>query len=268
MSIRLSQIDTKSTGSFKKEDEAKEQLLRDAEKLADLQERLFAEGKRSVLVIFQGMDTSGKDSMIKHVMSGVNPQGCEVHSFKAPTAEEVRHGYMWRHSLVLPARGKIGIFNRSYYEEVTIARVHSDLHEKQKNIWKHRFEDINNFEKYLSHNDFIVLKFFLHISPEEQKKRLLRRIEDTKRHWKFDVSDIREREFWDDYQAAYEDAFNHTNTEWAPWIMVPSDHKWSARVQVAQRIVAALEDLDPQFPKLSPSGEEQLKKAKKLLSQE
>lgn len=274
--IKLDKIESSATGQFKNEEEAKEKLLLDINELSDLQERLFAEAKHAVLVIFQGMDTSGKDSMIKHVMSGVNPQGCEVHSFKAPTSEEHRHGYLWRHSLVLPGRGKIGIFNRSYYEEVTISRVHRDVLQSENlsnedsngEIWKRRFEEINNFEKYLTENGYVVLKFFLHICAKEQKERLLKRIEDPKKHWKFDVSDIREREYWSDYQKAYEDAFNHTSTKWAPWIIVPSDHKWSARMTVAQIIVETLDRLKPRYPKLTPAGEEQLKKAKKLLIRE
>lgn len=273
--IRLEKVPGSSTGKFKKEVETREQLETDIEKLAALQEKLYAEGKRALLVVFQGMDTSGKDSMIKHVMSGINPQGCEVHSFKAPTPEEHRHGYLWRHSLALPSRGKIGIFNRSYYEDVTIARVHHEVlksenlpKDQDPKIWHKRFEEINAFENYLSNNGYVILKFFLHISAAEQKKRLLKRIEDPDKHWKFDVSDIREREYWDAYQSAYEDAFNHTSTDHAPWIIVPADHKWSARASVAHIIVEAIERLKPRYPELTPSGKAALKKAKKLLSRE
>jgi PPK2 family polyphosphate:nucleotide phosphotransferase len=265
--VKLKQIDTAATGSFRDEEAAKEKLQQDILKLAELQEMLFAEGKQGLLVIFQGMDTSGKDSVIKHVMSGVNPQGCGVHSFKAPTPEENRHDYLRRHSMALSGRGKISIFNRSYYEDVTIARVHQKALKSGK-LWEHRFEEINNFEKYLTENGYLILKFFLHISPEIQKERLLKRIEDPKKHWKFDVSDIREREFWSDYQSAYQDAFNHTSTDYAPWIVVPADYKWSARVTVAHLIVEALERMKPRYPSLSVAGEAQLKKARKLLNQE
>lgn len=272
--VKLDQIDTASTKPHKVESDAKEELLRDVEALSEHQETLYAEGARSVLVILQGMDTSGKDSIIKHVMRGVNPQGCVVHSFKAPSQEELHHDYLWRHVRVLPSKGKIGIFNRSYYEDVTIVRVHRDILKNSNlratdavdpEIWKRRFDEINNFEKYLTQNGVVILKIFLHISPDEQKKRLLKRIEDPKKHWKFDVSDIRERQHWKHYQDAYEDAFNHTSTPWAPWIIVPSDHKWSARVTVAHLMVEAFERMKPQYPKLSPAGEEQLKTAKKLL---
>jgi PPK2 family polyphosphate:nucleotide phosphotransferase len=271
--IRLKKIDSTYTGAFKNEEEAKEKLAKDIKKLSHLQEILYAEGRRSVLIIFQGMDTSGKDSMIKHVMRGVNPQGCEVHSFKAPSHEELAHGYLWRCQQLVPARGKIGIFNRSYYEEVTIARVHRAILEAQdlplgsmgKNLWKRRFEEINQFEEYLTQNGTVVLKFFLHISEDEQKKRILERIQDPQKHYKFDVSDIREREYWKKYLQAYEDAFAHTHSKWAPWHIVTADHKWSARVRVAEVIVKTLEGMKLKFPHLTKQGEENLKKARSLL---
>jgi PPK2 family polyphosphate:nucleotide phosphotransferase len=259
----LARIKTNTTGPFKDEGAAKVKLQKDIEELSELQEMLFAEGKKALLVIFQGLDTSGKDSMIKHVMSGINPQGCEVHSFKTPSVDENQHDFLRRHVIALPARGKIGIFNRSYYEDVTISRVHHEVHDKK--VWKQRLEEIRNFETYLSQNNYLVLKFFLHISPEEQKQRLLKRLEDPKKHWKFDVSDIREREFWDEYQKAYVDAFNHTSTVQAPWIIVPADQKWSARLVVSHFLVKALESLKPHYPKLSDAGVAKVKKAKKLL---
>lgn len=264
--IQLSKIATATTATFKSEEEAKEELESGLSRLADLQEMLFAESQRSLLVIFQGMDTSGKDSMIKHVMTGMNPQGCDVHSFKTPSVEENRHDYLRRYMLALPEHGKIGIFNRSYYEDVTIVRVHQPKTKMRE--WQRRFDEINNFEKYLTENGYTILKFFLHISREEQRKRLLKRIEDPNKHWKFDVSDIREREYWKDYQRVYEDAINHTNKANAPWIILPSDLKWSARLSVANSLVKTLEKMKPRFPKLSATGETQLKKARKLLSRE
>ncbi|MDA0712766.1 MAG: polyphosphate kinase 2 family protein, partial [bacterium] len=252
----------------------KNKLKNDLKAMNQLQEKLYADGKQALLIIFQGMDTSGKDSMIKHVMSGVNPQGCNVHSFKAPSKEELARDYLWRCTNVVPAKGYIGIFNRSYYEEVTITRVHNfllklehlPLGNSSKNIWKNRFSDINNYEKYLSRNGVCILKFFLHISEDEQKKRILSRLNTPAKHWKFDVSDIREREYWDKYIECYEDAMQQTSTAWAPWNIVASDEKWSARVCISDAIVAALQNINPEFPKLTAAGMENIKKAKKLLS--
>lgn len=269
--FKLARVDPDKK-AFASKEQAQDSVAANVKALSDLQEKLFAEGKHAVLILFQGMDTSGKDSMIKHVMSGVNPQGCKVHSFKAPTAEEISHGYLWRHSAALPAKGRIGIFNRSYYEEVTIARVHKEVLESEnvpqknhKTIWAQRYEEINNFEKYLVANGFCLLKFFLHISGEEQTKRLLKRVNDPDHHWKFDVSDIREREFWNDYQNAYEQAFIHTSSAWAPWHIIPADDKWDARATVSGILVRTLQTLNPQFPKLTPEGERNLARAKKLL---
>jgi len=261
--IKLKQVNSKATKPFKDEEAAKEKLASDIKKLSDLQEKLFAESKQALLIVFQGMDTSGKDSVIKHVMKGINPQGCEVHSFKRPTPEELRHDYLWRHNVALPVRGKIGIFNRSYYEDVTVVRVHKPG--AHKKLWLNRFNEINNFERYLTENGFTILKFFLHLSEEEQKKRLLARIDDKEKHWKFDVSDISEREYWEEYQEAYEDVLRHTSTKNAPWIIIPADFKWSAHLTVAHFTVKALEKIGPQFPKLSASRETEIRKARKLL---
>lgn len=271
--FRLKKIDSSDTGQFKSEDDAKEKLAKDIKKMGQLQEVLYAERRRALLIIFQGMDTSGKDSMIKHVMRGVNPQGCEVHSFKAPSQEELAHGYLWRCQQRAPARGMIGIFNRSYYEEVTIARVHDAIlqaqnlpkHLNDKGIWKRRFVEINDYERYLTQNGTTVLKFFLHIGEDEQKKRILERIDDPRKHYKFGLSDIREREYWRKYQAAYEDAFRHTHTESAPWHIICADQKWSARLRVAEKIVKTLEEMKLAFPKLSEQGQRNLKKARSLL---
>lgn len=262
-SLKLSQVDTKATAAFASEEDAKQKLSRDIAKLADLQERLFAEGKKAVLVIFQGMDTSGKDSTIKHVMSGLNPQGCHVTSFKTPSSEERRHDFLRRYVLALPGRGKIGIFNRSYYEDVTITRVHQEL--KGEQIWSQRFDQIARFEEYLSDNGYAICKFFLHVSKEEQRQRLLKRIADPNKHWKFDWSDIRERESWTKYQHAYEEAIRNTASTFAPWIIIPADHKWSARLLVADVLVETLESLRPRYPKLTSESATKLKHARKLL---
>ncbi len=271
--LKLKSIDSQFTGIFASKEETEQKLKKDIKKLIELQEVLYAENKRALLLIFQGMDTSGKDSMIKHIMSGVNPQGCEVHSFKPPSSEELSHDYLWRCAKVVPAKGKIGIFNRSYYEEVTIARVHHELLSKENlpsnltngHLWERRCEEISNYEKYLSENGIVILKFFLHISENEQKQRILKRINDKTKHWKFDVSDIREREYWNKYQFAYEKAISLTSTDFAPWHVVPSDQKWSARIAVAEVIVEKLQQMKLAYPKLSAKGENDLKKAKILL---
>ena len=271
--LKLKNISSNSDDIFKSKKEAQQKLKKDIEKLAELQEVLYAENKTALLVIFQGMDTSGKDSMIKHVMTGINPQGCEVHSFKPPSAEELSHDYLWRCAKWAPAKGQIGIFNRSYYEEVTIARVHHELISKENlpakltkhHLWDQRCEEINNYEKYLSENGTTILKFFLHISEDEQKQRILKRINDKSKHWKFDVSDIREREYWDKYATAYEKAISLTSTDFAPWRIVPSDQKMNARIAVAEVIVKKLQQMKLSYPKLSAKGESDLKKAKALL---
>src|SRR3954452_16029121 len=227
-------------------------------RLADLQERLYADDRWSLLVILQGMDASGKDSAIKSIFAGVNPQGCEVHSFKQPTTQELDHDFMWRSMIALPQRGRIGIFNRSYYEECLVVRVHPEILAKEKlpgglvtrNIWRERFEDISAIERYLAHNGTVVLKFFLNVSKQEQRERFLDRLDEPAKNWKFSMADIAERALWAKYQAAYQDVIRHTATNLAPWHVVPADHKWFARVVIGSAIVAALEKLDLHFPKV------------------
>jgi PPK2 family polyphosphate:nucleotide phosphotransferase len=244
--------------------------------LVELQNKLYAQDTHAVLIIFQAMDAAGKDGTIKHVMSGVNPQGCQVYSFKAPSSEELDHDYLWRSFKALPERGRIGIFNRSYFEEVLVVRVHSEIlagqriptESKTKGIWKRRFREINNFEKYLVANGIVVLKFFLHVSKEEQKKRFLDRIERPEKNWKFSVNDVKERVYWDDYMAAYEDAFNHTSTEWAPWHIIPADRKWFTRLAVGWVILDKLRKLNLQYPTVSEEHRQELLKAKEILENE
>jgi PPK2 family polyphosphate:nucleotide phosphotransferase len=237
-------------------------------RLASLQERLYADDRWAILVILQGIDSSGKDGIIKHVMSGVNPQGCEVHSFKAPSENELDHDYLWRTTVALPTRGRIGIFNRSYYEEAIVVRVHPELLQRQRlpqplitdDIWSQRFEDIDNFERYLAHNGILTLKFFLNISKEEQLRRLLARIDDPEKRWKFAARDVEERKLWDDYMDAYEQTIRHTATKQAPWHVVPADHKWFTRLVVAATLVERMEGLDLKFPKFDDGGLEELEK--------
>ncbi|MDB9450258.1 polyphosphate kinase 2 family protein [Dolichospermum circinale] len=244
--------------------------------LAKYQDILYAQNTYSLLIIFQAMDAAGKDSTIKHVMSGVNPQGCQVFSFKSPSEEELDHDYLWRSMKSLPERGRIGIFNRSYYEELLIVRVHPEILKKQQlpnfpqnnHIWKQRFEEINNFEKYLFNNGVIVLKFFLNVSKSVQKRRFLERIESPEKNWKLSVSDVRERAFWDDYMDAYEQVFNHTSTEFAPWYIVPADRKWFTRLVVADIICQKLQELNLQYPQMSEEHKQQLLAAKKTLEAE
>jgi PPK2 family polyphosphate:nucleotide phosphotransferase len=244
--------------------------------LAKYQDILYAQNTYSLLIIFQAMDAAGKDSTIKHVMSGVNPQGCQVFSFKSPSEEELDHDYLWRSMKSLPERGRIGIFNRSYYEELLIVRVHPEILKKQQlpnfpqnnHIWKQRFEEINNFEKYLFNNGVIVLKFFLNVSKSVQKRRFLERIESPDKNWKLSVSDVRERAFWDDYMDAYEQVFNHTSTEFAPWYIVPADRKWFTRLVVADIICQKLQELNLQYPQMSEEHKQQLLAAKKTLEAE
>jgi PPK2 family polyphosphate:nucleotide phosphotransferase len=242
--------------------------------LAELQEKLWAQDRWAVLIIFQAMDAAGKDGAIKHVMSGVNPQGCEVTSFKAPSAEELDHDFLWRCAKRLPERGRIGIFNRSYYEETLVVRVHQNFlagqklpeNLKTKNIWKRRFRDITHFERYLTHNGILVLKFFLHVSKEEQQKRFLERIDDASKNWKFSLNDVREREHWDDYMDAYEQTIRHTASKYAPWYVVPADNKWFTRLVVAAAIVENMSALDLEFPKLDKEQLEALQAAKQSLA--
>ena len=263
-------------GKYQKNEDTTNKLQSDVERLAAYQDILYASNRYALLIIFQAMDAAGKDSTIKHVMSGINPQGCQVFSFKAPSDEELDHDYLWRSVKALPERGRIGIFNRSYYEEVLIARVHPEILAKQQlpeatlkqNIWKQRFEEINNFEKYLVNNGVIVLKFFLNVSKAEQKKRFLARINQPEKNWKFSASDAKERDCWNDYMNAFEEAFNHTSTDWAPWHIIPADHKWFTRMVVADIVCNKLASLDLKYPILKEEHQQQLIVAKELLEHE
>ncbi|HSD93099.1 MAG TPA: polyphosphate kinase 2 family protein [Methyloceanibacter sp.] len=254
--------------------EAKDLLEVGVKRLADLQERLYADDRWAVLVILQGIDTAGKDGVIKHVMSGINPQGCEVHSFKAPSENEIDHDFLWRASRALPTRGRIGLFNRSYYEETIVVRVHPELLQKQRlpeelitgDIWQQRFEDISNFEHYFAHNGVVTLKFFLNLSKEEQLRRLLARIDDPEKRWKFKVRDVEERKLWDDYAHAYEETIRHTATKYAPWYVVPADQKWFSRLVVAATLVEKMEKLDLKFPKFDDGNLEELAKIRAELA--
>jgi len=244
--------------------------------LRDHQEKLYAQDTKSLLLIFQAMDAAGKDGAIKHVMSGINPQGCQVYSFKAPSPEELDHDFLWRTSKSLPERGRIGIFNRSYYEEVLVVRVHPEYLQKQKlppsavskSIWQERFEDINAFERYLTRNGYTIRKFFLNVSKKEQKRRFLERLEMEEKNWKFSLADARERGFWDKYMEAYEDMIQHTATPWAPWIVVPADDKPLARLIVAASVVDALDDMNLEYPKISPAQKKDLEAARQALESE
>jgi PPK2 family polyphosphate:nucleotide phosphotransferase len=228
-------------------------------RLSQLQDILYAQNTYSILIIFQAMDAAGKDGTIKHVMSGINPQGCQVYNFKTPNSEDLDHDYLWRYSRCLPERGRIGIFNRSYYEEVLIARVHPEILDRQqlpmipkgKKLWPQRFQEINQFEQYLTNNGIVILKFFLNISKAEQKKRFLKRIDTLEKNWKFATGDLEERQYWNDYQKSYEEVFRHTSTEVAPWYVVPADRKWYTRLLVADIISQRLEALDLKYPKVS-----------------
>jgi PPK2 family polyphosphate:nucleotide phosphotransferase len=254
-------------------DKAKEILEANLERLKDFQQKLYAQDRWSVLLILQGMDAAGKDSAIQHIFAGVNPQGCEVHSFKQPTSNELSHDFLWRHVVVLPRRGQIGIFNRSYYEECLVTRVHREILDKEKlpsklvtkNIWRERFDDICAFERYLTRNGTVVLKFFLNISKEEQRERFLERLDDPAKNWKFSMSDVAERALWPRYMAAYQDIIRHTSTAEAPWHVVPADHKWFARVVIGSAIVSALDALNLKFPRADKASLEEFKQVRKAL---
>jgi PPK2 family polyphosphate:nucleotide phosphotransferase len=273
--FRLKHVDPGDTLDFGSEDKplAKEALATGVEALAELQDMLYAQDRWAVLLIFQAMDAAGKDSTIKHVMSGVNPQGCEVYSFKGPSAEDLDHDYLWRCMKCLPQRGRIGIFNRSYYEETLVVRVHPEFLAKQtlppelvtKDIWKERFQDIRSFERYLTRNGVVIRKFFLHVSKAEQKKRFLDRLENPEKNWKFSANDIKERAFWNDYMKAYEDMIRHTATKDAPWYVVPADNKWFTRVVVAAEVVETLGSLDLRYPKVSKEKRKDLAAARRAL---
>ncbi len=273
--FRLKDVDPGDTLGFKSEDKrrAKEALRMGVEAMAGLQDKLYAQDKWALLLIFQAMDAAGKDGAIKHVMSGVNPQGCQVFSFKSPSAEELDHGYLWRCMKVLPNRGHIGIFNRSYYEETLVVRVHPELLAKQKippslvgkNIWQQRFDDIRHFEQYLAHNGVVVRKFFLHLSKKEQKRRFLERIDTPDKNWKFSASDAAEREHWDEYMEAYEDMIRHTASEEAPWYVVPADNKWFTRMVVAAAVIETLASLGLKYPDVDEDKLKELAAAKRAL---
>jgi PPK2 family polyphosphate:nucleotide phosphotransferase len=273
--FRLKDVDPADTGWLGSEakQESRDLLQTGIVRLSKLQEKLYAQDRWALLVIFQAMDAAGKDSTIKHVMSGVNPQGCQVYSFKAPSPEELDHDFLWRCMKALPERGRIGIFNRSYYEEVLVVRVHPELLSGQKlppalvtkQIWRERYEDINATERYLTRNGIVIRKFFLHVSLEEQTKRFLERLQDPSKNWKFSVADARERDHWDDYMHAYEQMVRHTSSEYAPWFVVPADNKWFTRLVVAAAVIDALEEMNLAFPKVHAAKREELQAVREIL---
>jgi PPK2 family polyphosphate:nucleotide phosphotransferase len=270
--FRLKDVDPADTLSFSADDKprAKKWLQQGVQALAALQDRLYAQDCWALLLIFQAMDAAGKDGAIKHVMSGVNPQGCQVYAFKAPSNEELDHDYLWRCARCLPERGRIGIFNRSYYEETLVVRVHPEILERQhlpaelvgRNIWKQRYKEIRNFEEYLTGNGIAIRKFFLHVSRDEQRRRFLQRIEDQSKNWKFSAADARERRYWRDYMTAYEDTIRETATPEAPWYVVPADNKWFTRLVVAAAVVEALDSLDLHYPKVTKAQFKDLEAAR------
>jgi PPK2 family polyphosphate:nucleotide phosphotransferase len=272
-SFRLKDFDPADTQGIHSKEKAAELLHESTAMLCDLQEKLYAQDEWAVLLVVQAMDAAGKDSLIKHVMSGVNPQGCEVTSFKQPSTEELNHDFLWRAARRLPERGHIGVFNRSYYEEVLVVRVHQELLAKQhlpstlvtKKIWQERFEDICNFEKYLTRNGVVILKFFLNVSKEEQKRRFLDRLDEPEKNWKFSEADVRERQCWDDYMHAYEELIQHTATPEAPWYVVPADHKWFTHMAVSAAIIHAIKDLKLEFPTVDKVRRKALEAAREVL---
>ena len=271
--FRLEDHDPGFTGRFESKEDGKRHLEKGLEKLRDLQEKLYAQDQWAVLLIFQAMDAAGKDSVIEHVMSGVNPQGCQVYSFKQPSSEELDHDFLWRTTRALPERGRIGVFNRSYYEEVLVVRVHPQILAKQKlpatlvtdRIWKERYEDIGNFERYLSRNGTVIRKFFLNVSKDEQRQRFLARLDQPEKNWKFAAADVQERQHWDEYMKAYEKMIEATSSEEAPWFVIPADHKWFTRLAVADVIVETLEGLGLHFPEVSEVQRQELQRARALL---
>ena len=271
--FRLKDFDPEATAHIRSKEDAQEMLDRGIKEMADLQDKLYAQDVWAVLLIFQAMDAAGKDGVIKHVMSGLNPQGCQVYSFKAPSSEDLNHDFLWRTSRLLPERGHIGIFNRSYYEEVLVVRVHPDILKTErvpgallgKNLWQERFEDICNFEKYLSHNGVVVRKFFLNVSKKEQKRRFLERLETPAKNWKFSTADVHERQSWDDYASAYEDMIAETSTKHAPWYVVPADNKWYTRIVVAAAIVDTLQELELAYPTVDREKKKELEQARAQL---
>ncbi len=275
-SFKLKKYDPTYTGVFKKKEDALTKLQDDVDSVASYQDILYAQNQYALLVIFQAMDAAGKDGAIKHVMSGLNPQGCQVYNFKTPSAEDLDHDFLWRCVKALPERGKIGIFNRSYYEEVLIVRVHPELVENENlpvkpggtEFWRHRYEEINDFERHLVRNGVVVLKFFLNLSREEQKRRFLDRIEKPDKNWKFSIADANEREHWDEYMDAYADMLQHTSTKWAPWYVIPADHKWFTRIAVADILVKTLKSLDLKYPKVSRARKAELQTIRRQLEKE
>jgi PPK2 family polyphosphate:nucleotide phosphotransferase len=271
--FRLKDVDPASTGHFRSKEHAQELLDQGKAELADLQDKLYAQNRWAVLVILQAMDAAGKDGVIEHVMSGVNPQGCQVFSFKAPSSDDLSHDFMWRTTKCLPQRGHIGIFNRSYYEEVLVVRVHPEVLKNEripgpllsKDVWEKRFQDMHNFETYLSHNGIVVRKFFLHLSKKEQKRRFLARLDAPEKNWKFSLADVRERQCWDDYMTAYEEMIASTSSKHAPWYVVPADNKWYTRLVVAAAIVDTLKELKVKYPDVGPEVRKQLVAAKREL---
>jgi len=271
--FRLEDHDPGFTGRFESKEDGKRHLGKGLEKLRALQEKLYAQDQWAVLLIFQAMDAAGKDSVIEHVMSGVNPQGCQVYSFKQPSSEELDHDFLWRTTRCLPERGRIGVFNRSYYEEVLVVRVHPQILAKQKmpatlvtdRIWKERYEDIGAFERYLSRNGTVIRKFFLNVSKDEQRQRFLARLDQPEKNWKFAAADVQERQHWDDYMKAYEKMIEATTSDEAPWFVIPADHKWFTRLAVADVIVETLEGLDLHFPEVSEAQRQERQRARALL---
>jgi PPK2 family polyphosphate:nucleotide phosphotransferase len=272
--VSLKQHDPCDTADLSDKDDAQQRLERGIEKLAAEQDKLYAQNTWALLIVIQAMDAAGKDSLVKHVMSGVNPQGCEVFGFKSPSDEELDHDYLWRSVHAMPERGRIGIHNRSYYEEVLIVRVHPEFLIRQRlpdgkpgpALWKRRFREINHFERYMVDNGTVVLKFFLNVSRAEQRKRFLERLEEPEKNWKFSEGDIRERARWNDYMAAYQDMMTDTSTTWAPWHIIPADHKWFTRLAVAEIIVDTLKGLDLRYPKISSSERATLAKLQRKLT--
>jgi PPK2 family polyphosphate:nucleotide phosphotransferase len=271
--FRLKDHDPVHTSGVSDKEEAKQLLEEGVAKLAELQDKLYAQDIWALLLIFQAMDAAGKDGVIKHVMSGVNPQGCQVYSFKAPSTEELDHDYLWRTNIRMPERGRIGIFNRSYYEEVLVVRVHSELLKAEKippslvtkNIWQERFEDICAYERYLTRQGIVIRKFFLNVSKAEQKRRFLARLDEPEKNWKFSAADIHERAFWDDYMKAYEDLIRHTASPDAPWHVIPADNKWFSHIAVSAVIIEALKDLNLSYPQIDAAKKKELAKARKVL---
>lgn len=271
--FRLKDYDPADTCKLHSQEHAEELVAKGIARMAELQDMLYAQNRWGLLLLFQAMDAAGKDGVIKHVMSGVNPQGCQVYSFKTPSAEELDHDYLWRSAKCLPERGRIGIFNRSYYEEVLVVRVHPELLADErippalmtKNIWDERFEDIRAWERYFGRNGFVIRKFFLNVSKKEQKRRFLDRLQQPEKNWKFSSADLHEREHWDEYMNAYEDMIANTATRHAPWFVIPADNKWFTRLAVAAAIVDTLEDLDLSYPKVDPQKRKELEAARKML---